>query len=158
MKAKAKYYQFDAKLAEGQEYERKIDTVFAKWFQILPATPQQQRQGIDRMFWHVKDEKRYAVEYKADSVAGKTGNAFVETISVDTTNKPGWAVSSEADMLVYMITEPETIYAIPMARIRRELPRWQEQYVTKTAQNDGYKTHGVLVPLAELEKIAILVM
>jgi hypothetical protein len=155
--ATARHYQFESKLAEGQEYERQLDAVFAKWFQVLPATPAQQRQGIDRTFWHVKDNKSYSVEYKADSVAGRTGNAFVETISVDTTNKPGWAVSSQADMLVYLVTEPQTIYCIWMIKLRSHLADWEAKYATKTAQNQGYRTHGILVPLTEFEAIASLV-
>lgn len=154
---RAKYYQFQAQLAEGQAHERHLDDVFAKWFAIKPATAAQQRLGIDRIFRH-RDGSVYQVEYKADSLAGKTGNAFVETISVDTTGKPGWAITSQATTLVYMVTEPETVYVIPMVRIRTLLPRWQAVYRTTTAQNDGYQTHGVLVPLAEFEKISILTL
>lgn len=151
-------YDFKEKLAEGQAYERRLDNHFRRFnIDIRPATMEEQHQGIDRFFTHRPTGAVDAMEYKADSLAGKTGNAFVETISVDTTGKPGWAIASEARYLVYLVTEPETIYLIAMSRLRAALPAWQAQYRTASAANDGYRTHGVLVPLHELEKIAITV-
>ena len=41
------------------------------------------------------------------------------------TGKPGWAVASQARYLVYLVTEPETIYFIAMRRVRSALPRWK---------------------------------
>ena len=151
-----KQYGFFEQLAIGEAYERRLDDHFRQALDIatiMPATRMQQGAGIDRI-WHMQDGRLATVEYKADDRAGRTGNAFVETISVDTTQKPGWAVSSAAMLLAYMVTQPETIYLIAMARLRAELPRWQRQYRTTYAQNDGYRTHGVLVPLAEFERIA----
>ena len=151
-----KQYGFFEQLAIGEAYERRLDEHFEQALDIaliMPATRMQQGAGIDRI-WHLKDGRITTVEYKADEKAGRTGNAFVETISVDTTQKPGWAVASTAMLLAYLVTEPETIYLIAMGRLRAELPRWQRQYRTTYAQNDGYRTHGVLVPLAEFERIA----
>lgn len=151
-------YDFKEQLAEGQAYERRLDAHFRQFaIEIRPATMDEQRQGIDRFFTHRRTGKVDAMEYKADSLAGKTGNAFIETISVDTTNKPGWAVASKARYLVYMVTEPETIYLIDMRALHLALPVWKARYRTTSAQNNGYRTHGVLVPLLELEKIAIAV-
>ena len=151
-------YDFKEQLAEGQAYERRLDEHFSQFnIEIRPATMDEQRQGIDRFFTHRTTGKVDAMEYKADSLAGKTGNAFVETISVDTTNKPGWAVASKARYLVYMVTDPETIYLIDMRALHVALPVWKARYPTRQAQNFGYRTHGVLVPLHELERIAIAV-
>ncbi len=149
-------YGFFEQLAIGEAYERRLDEHFRQSLdiaRITPATRMQQSAGIDRV-WYLKDGRITTVEYKADDKAGRTGNAFVETISVDTANKPGWAVASAAILLAYLVTEPETIYLIAMDKLRAELPRWQRQYRTTYAQNDGYRTHGVLVPLAEFERIA----
>ena len=89
---------------------------------------------------------------------GRTGNALIETISVDTDGRPGWAYTSRATLLVYLVTEPQTI--------------WRDQHGTAAASvtavvgglsdcaqaiNDGYSTHGLLVPLDELERIAAAV-
>jgi len=144
-------YDFARQLAIGEAHERRLDAHFARWFAITPATRDEQRAGIDRIFVHRTTGARYAVEYKA----GETGNAFIETISVDATGRAGWAVSSRADILVYLVTQPETVYAVRMTTLRRALARWQRRYPKRSAQNQGYKTWGYLVPLAELEKIAL---
>ena len=43
---------------------------------------------------------------------------------MDTEQRPGWAYSSQASLLVYLVTDPQTIYVISMARLRRNLARW----------------------------------
>lgn len=147
-------YHFLTQLARGLAGEAEIDRLFADFYTIVPATPAQQRREIDRI-WHAKDGNRtHFVEYKTDEKAGRTGNAFIETVSVDTACKPGWATGSHADLLVYFVTDPQTVYLIRFARLRKELERWQATYPTKTVVNDGYKTRGLLVPLDELEVIA----
>ena len=151
-------YDFKEQLAEGQAYERRLDQHFSQFnIEIRPATMDEQREGIDRFFTHRKTGKVDAMEYKADSLAGRTGNAFIETVSVDTTNKPGWAVASKARYLVYLVTDPETIYLIDMRALHVALPVWKARYPVRQAQNFGYRTHGLLVPLLELERIAIAV-
>ena len=151
-------YDFRTQLAIGERYELQLDAFFGQWaVDIRPATAEEQRRGIDRVFTSRATGAVDTMEYKADDKAGRTGNAFIETISVDTTGKPGWAVASQADYLVYLVTDPETIYLVRMRRLRTALPRWQAKYPTKVAQNIGYCTYGVLVPLHELEQIAVRV-
>jgi hypothetical protein len=53
------------------------------------------------------------------------------------------------------VTQPETVYAVRMTTLRTALARWQRHYPKRSAQNQGYKTWGYLVPLAELEEIAM---
>ena len=95
-------YQFAAQLQQGESYEAQIDAFFRSKFnvQISAVDRTSQRRGIDRVWFDVNDDRTWTVEYKADSLAGKTGNAFIETISVDTEQRPGWAYSSQAQMLV----------------------------------------------------------
>lgn len=151
-------YAFKEQLAIGEQYERQLDAFFAQWdIDIRPATAEEQRQGIDRFFTHRPTGKVDTMEYKADDKAGRTGNAFIETVSVDTTGKPGWALASQAMYLVYLVVEPEAIYLVSMRRLRRELPRWRAAYPEVSAQNDGYRTLGLLVPLHELESVAVVV-
>ena len=150
-------YDFNKQLALGQAYEQHLDDLMRKWFAITPATKVQQQRGIDRVFHH-KDGSVYLVEYKADMLAGSTGNAFVETVSVDTADRPGWAYSSQATMLIYLVTQPETVYCIWMARLRLQLERWKAAYPAAHADNGRYRTHGILVPLAEFEMIASLAL
>jgi len=147
-------YDFRTQLATGEEAERRLDAWFAHWYAIEPATMDQQRQGIDRIFTRRDTGRAFKVEYKTDSRASATGNAFVETVSVDTTGKAGWAYTSQADMLLYYVPVSEVIYVIQMTSLRRHLPRWQQQYPARRIPNQGYCTHGLLVPLDEFERIA----
>ena len=151
----ATIYQFQTQLRQGESYEAELDQFFrGLGFRISAANRSMQRCGIDRVFFHVRDEQLFTVEYKADSRAGATGNAFIETVSVDTAGKPGWAYSSTAAILVYLVTNPQTIYWLEMAKLRRQLPRWATVYPKRQAHNTNYQTHGLLVPLHELERIA----
>lgn len=152
-------YGFAEQLAVGEAWEAHLDAFFGGQFpvEIRPASMEEQRKGIDRLFVSKRTGAIDTVEYKADRLAGKTGNAFIETVSVDATGKPGWAVASQARYLVYLVTDPETIYFIAMRRVLAALPRWRAAYPEARAQNEGYQTVGLLVPLAELEKIATVV-
>lgn len=147
-------YNFDAQKARGDAGEAFLDCWFADTYNIRPATREEQRRGIDRIFRHRQTAERLAVEYKTDYKAARTGNAFVETVSVDTAGKTGWAYSSEADYLIYYVPGDELIYVLTLETVRRELPRWVQEYPPRAARNEGYATHGVLVPLDEFEKYA----
>lgn len=145
-------YDFTTQLTQGAEGERILDNYFANWFTIRHATRLEQRNGIDRIF--TREGATYKVEYKTDTRASQTGNAFVETVSVDTAGKRGWAYTSEAEYLLYYVPGPETVYIIPFAQLRRHLTQWEQQYPTRKIPNRGYQTHGLLVPLDEFERIA----
>ena len=112
-------YQFDAQHADGLAGEAFLDALFSRWYRIRPASAAQQRRGIDR--WFRTTTRRLAVEYKTDHTAARTGNAFVETVSVDTAHKPGWAYTSQADYLVYYIPPDGLVYVLRFAVLRREL-------------------------------------
>lgn len=151
-------YQFAQQLAQGEAFEKQLDAFFREQgFQVSVVSRTMQRQGIDRVFLHRTNGDLFTVEYKADALAGKTGNAFIETVSVDTAHKQGWIHTSQASVLVYLVTDPETIYWLPFGRLRLNLPRWERRYPVRKAQNDGYQTHGLLVPLHELEQLAEVV-
>lgn len=149
-------YNFDEQMQTGDQGEKIMDDFFAaRGYTIRPATPEEQRRGIDRAFRSPKTGRVSLVEYKSDHTAARTGNAFIETVSVDSAGKPGWALTSQADYLVYFIPPTGTIYVIPFLAINWELPRWIRDYPPREAQNDGYKTHGVIIPLTELERQAL---
>ena len=149
-----KMYDFAEKLAEGEAGEATLDKLWDARWQVLKAGRDDQRRGIDRWLIDSSIDERHSLEYKTDTTAGRTGNAFVETVSVSTTNKPGWAVSSQAQWLIYYIPKPETVYCIKLARLRQALPMWRKQYPSRDVQNRGYVTTGLLGPLDEFEKIA----
>ncbi len=98
------------------------------------------------------------MEYKTDHRAQTTGNAFVETISIDRDLKLGWAVTSESDLLLYYIPGLELIYVIRFEALRAQLPRWLRTYPIRSIQNQGYATHGILVPLHEFEVLSEVIL
>lgn len=147
-------YNFATKLHEGQKHEQFLDELSAQWYEIREASREEQRRGIDRIFTEKATGLIVKVEYKADTTASRTGNAFVETISVDTANKPGWAYTSQADWLLYYLPQDGLIYLFELTTLRRHLPRWVKQFPARAIPNEGYKTHGILVPLDEFERYA----
>jgi hypothetical protein len=151
-------YSFDAQKARGDSGELFLDKWFATDYDVKPATRHEQRRGVDRTFIQRRTGQRFRVEYKTDYKAAETGNAFVETVSVDTAGKAGWAYSSEADYLIYYIPTDDLIYVLALEVLRHELPRWVREYPLRAAQNEGYATHGLLVPLDEFEKSAEVVI
>lgn len=148
-------HHFNDKLAQGESYEAYLDGVFRSWGYVVDAVDRfDQRRGIDRVMFNPRTGETTAVEYKADSMAQKTGNAFVETISVDTTGKRGWAYTSQADYLAYYIPGDGLLYLMAFTTLRAHLPRWQATYRPVGARNDGYMTRGIAVPLREFEQHA----
>jgi hypothetical protein len=150
-------FNFNDQMRQGDQAEVFLDSFFAaKGYSIAHASRDQQRQGIDRLLTNPQG-KESTVEYKADSAAARTGNAFIETVSVDASGKMGWALTARADILVYYVPPNGTIYVIPFKTIQWELPRWIRDYPPRHAQNNGYATHGIIIPLSELEKSAMRV-
>jgi hypothetical protein len=150
-------YAFKEQLTKGEQSEAALDGFFAQWYAIQPVALEQQRQGIDRIFTRLTDGQVYKVEYKCDWTAGKTHNAFVETVSVDTTNKPGWAYSSQADYLIYYIPGAVRVYVIALVDLRACLPAWRN-FPIRRIPNQGYHTVGLLVPLDEFTYIATKIL
>ena len=147
-------YSFKRQFRRGQKAERYIDTLFADQFNIKPANRSEERRGIDRHFVS-RDGKHYSIQYKADKTAARTGNAFVEIISVDTKNIPGWAYTCEADFIFYYIDDIGPIYILRPKDIKKKLKRWERKYQTRAIPNKGYNTIGLLVPLDEFERLAV---
>lgn len=153
-------YSFFERLGFGQQGESFLDKHFSKWYDIKPATRAQQRKGIDRIF--TANGRSYKVEYKCDATAARTGNAFVETVSVDSAGKPGWALTCSADFIIYYIVGIGPAYVIKPGEIKKRVKRWEGQYQSRKVPNNKggkkYNTIGVLVPLSEFEAIAYQVL
>lgn len=146
-------YSMNEQLARGESAEERLDKHFSDRFAITPATRDQQRHGIDRVFRHRETGAYYHIEYKTDWTAASTGNAFVETVSVDAQNKPGWAYASEADWLIYYVPGRRTIYIMSFPTLREQLPRWLATCRdAPPIPNEGYNTLGILVPLTEFAR------
>lgn len=55
---------------------------------------------------------------------------------------------------LYYVPGMDVVYIFRPGDIRRQVERWRRLYRSATAQNSGYRTHGVLVPLDEMERHA----
>ncbi len=117
-----------------------------------------QAAGVDFLFTDRITNQTWLVELKTDTRAYDTGNAFIETVAVDRESKLGWAYTSTAHWLLYFIPQNRRIYRIALEVLRVELPSWEGRFPTRRIPNRGargdYFTHGLLVPLEELYRIA----
>lgn len=141
-------YSFAEQLERGQHWEGVLDSYFSTWYNIREASRDEQRRGIDRWFRRKTGGEEVSVEIKADDKTSKTGNLFIETVSVLEKNKPGWAWKSEADILVYLAI-PDTLYIVPMREVRRRIPEWRDEYGTRNVRNKGWTSVGIPVPEEE---------
>lgn len=152
----AKRYDFHTQKAIGAYYERELDALFAEKFEIEYASRAEQRRGIDR--WLTRNGVTLGVEIKADLHAHHTKTAFIETISVDSSRGrkmvPGWALTSEADLLLYYLPVTRELLAVEMVAIREALPEWERRYRSRKLDNGWYCTWGLIVPLWELERLS----
>ncbi len=142
-------YSFPKQLKKGQKWESQLDSYFGRWYDIKPAYMEEQRQGIDRKFTpkNSKAAQIMTVEYKADELTQKTGNVFIETHSVlnEFVTTLGWGWTSKAYMLIYWAI-PDTIYIVPMLKVREHMPEWEQKYGVRLVPNKGYQSAGIPVP------------
>jgi len=144
-------YKFKDSLEDGEKHEKVLDDYYSQWFYIQPVSFAAQKSGIDRTWTNISDNFRYSVEYKADSTAANTGNAFIETISVDTTNTMGWAYTSCSQLMIYYIPPLKKAYRCAILSLKHLLRGWIKKYGTVSIPNEGYNTIGIIVPLEEFQ-------
>jgi hypothetical protein len=157
-------YQFGVKHGQGKAAEQVIYDLFQESFNVIPAPGYLQAEGVDFTFSDRISGAVYKVELKTDWTGNRTGNAFIETVSVardGEPHQPGWAHTSKADWLLYFLPNPmpPKIYRITFEVLRLELPGWMDRYPArlipnKSPQRGDYTTIGILVPLTELDRIA----
>jgi len=151
-------YNFNQQLTRSKTYEAVLDKYLEDYFFIRLASMTEERQGIDRIMRLRNPFLK--VEYKCDSRADTTRNAFIETKSVvygDETLAPGWAFSTTCDVVVYYLTRSRTAYLISPAKLRELLPTWMKQFPTRRVStrtsSSHYETEGLLVPLFVLNDL-----
>ena len=147
-------YEFNVMLKLGEKHEADLDVYFSKWYRIERVNMELQRLGVDRLF-NRPDGTRISVEYKADDTAARTGNAFIETVSVDNQNKPGWALSSIAQVLIYYIPPLQDIYIIRMLDLKMDIEKLVSNHEVKQIPNGGYMTEGIPVSIDNLQRYII---
>ena len=147
-------YHFSTQQAQGDVGEQRIAAFCAPVYRVRWATRAEQRRGLDLVLTHRETGDVTTVEVKTDRTAGRTGNAFIETVSVDTAGRRGWLYTSTADYLAYYIPGPGHLYLVRLAALRNALAGRLSQYPERRIANNGYHTLGRLVPLAELRRVA----
>lgn len=146
-------YRMDEQLQKGTAGAQVIAKYLSPRFCIEDVSRTEQRQGKDFKLTDRLTGSTKFIEVKSDEKAVLTHNAFIETISVDAVNKPGWAYTCEADEIFYYCLGLEIVYVLNPFNIRALLPVWSS-YPLKPAWNEGYKTWGLCVPLEEIEACA----
>lgn len=138
-------YRFKTQKRKGAEIEQELDAYFGQSYDLRRATPEQQRQGIDRVFVH--DGSQVTVEYKADWTAHTSNNAFIE---VQVGDKPGWALTCQAQAILYYVPQRKTGYWLLPPELRAQLRGPWRNFPRKTVHNCNFVAVGILVPLAML--------
>lgn len=102
----------------------------------------------------IVDDGKENYSFSLKTVKERYSYLFMETISNDAKNTPGWAIYCEADYMIYTMGFPEDLlcYRFPVSSIRG-LDLKSDKYkqgapgITKTREGTVlYKTYGKLVP------------
>lgn len=149
-----KTYSFRQQLQLGQKAERAIADILKNQFEVVEASHDQQRQGIDILGRHRISGQYLRFEIKSDLLAHQYGNAFVEIISNDAARKPGWVFTCTADILLYFIPGCSKLLFFRPFRLRDRTWLWEQRFPVKPSQNFSYRTWGICVPLAEFAPLA----
>lgn len=114
---------------------------------------QSQRLGIDRILHLSSGRTLYIDEKKRESVYS---DILLEYLSVDTTGAPGWIEKPlHIDYLAYAFMPTRCAYLFPWHVLQRawrvNKQRWMSAYKPVVAQNNGYRTHSLPIPIAVLQ-------
>ncbi len=143
-------HNFQRSLSFGKQAEQQLDTIFSKWYQIEEVSlADEKKLGIDRIFTKPNGQT-LRVEYKADRLALKTGNIFIE---LEVNGKPGWTRKTVADIVIYAFAREnriESALIITQDLIKSLLPIW-EKLPRKTIANNGFSGVGVLVSIKSFD-------
>jgi hypothetical protein len=146
-------YEFGTQDAIGAEDAEILDTYFSQRWYITPTSKRRQRQEIDRDYVLKQyDSIKYTVEYKADRLAATYGNLFIELLSNDATGALGWALRCDADLLFIFVRDDMDVYILSVPNLKFMVPYWCMKYEIGKSPNNGYRTHGLKVPRAEVEQ------
>lgn len=153
-------------LKQGKRYEDFLDGYFEPEWLIAPMPEYWERKYFfgDRIFVRRSDYKQVQfIEYKSDESASRTGNLFIETVSVDSTvpPKPGWAVTCQANFIFYYLPLDSKILIFRPNVLRDNLESWRHRYrevPTAPGKNSGYQTWGILLPVEIAETYAVKII
>lgn len=140
----------------GKGVEQFLDGYFRRLGYVIHQTTPYQERALclgDREF--TRGGERLFIEYKSGIQTYYTGNVFLETISVDTTNTPGWVYTCQADLIYYACLLNGKILVFLPEFLRANIDDLKQRFKevkTGKKQNQNYDTHGVIVPLDYAEK------
>jgi hypothetical protein len=153
-------YRFGKQYRVGAIGAQMLDGYFQKLYRLLPATMQEEENGIDRVGFR-EDGTQVFLEYKTDVKADYSGRAFIEVVAYahDLGQRPGWAYTTQADIIVYFLPFSNRLFLLRSRRLRSRMALYEAQYERVQVANAGWKTTGLLVPLEVLliDRIAVLV-
>ena len=123
------------------------------WHKQCTGNTEGQHRGVDRLIYLKNDRVLRIDEKKREAVYS---DILLEYISVDTTGTPGWIEKDLAiDYLSYAFMPTRRVYLFDWLMLRRCWisfgAEWKRDYKTVTAQNNGYKTHSVAIPIDVLQ-------
>lgn len=113
-----------------------------------------QRMGIDRVI-HLSNGRNLRIdEKKRDKVYP---DILLEYLSNDQTGAPGWIEKPLfIDYLAYAFMPTQTVYLFDWLMLKRAWshygPTWKRQYRHIEAQNVGYKTKSIAVPIKVVQR------
>ena len=150
-------HDFRERLAwsESQSDEPFWDAVYRKAFPNMvfhhasTGDTQSQRQGIDRLIHLTNGRTLYIDEKKREK---DYPDICLEYISVDRTGAPGWIEKDlNIDFLAYAFMPAKKCFLFPWLQLRRAWlhfgKEWKARYFNPKAQNRGYTTISVAVPI-----------
>lgn len=149
-------FEVSQQFKSGAEVADFLDRYFsARGWDIRPTTPHEERSLCLGDRHYRKDDEAYTVEYKSGIQTFYTGNIFLETVSVDTEDKPGWVYTCQADFIFYGALLNDRILIFKPSILRNQIDFLKQRFKevsTRNGQNEGYNTHGLIVPLAYAEQ------
>jgi len=136
------------------------DAVYRKAFpnlvnhMLASGDVKSQRMGVDRVLFLANGKTLYIDEKKRREIYT---DVLLEYVSVDTTSAPGWIEKDLAiDYLAYAFMPLQRVYLYPWPMLRRAWLHfksdWLQKYKIPPAQNKGYKTLSVAIPVEILRK------
>jgi len=151
---------------ESLEVERRWSPVVDRWlsreYDVRVADREEDRRGIDRFITR-PDGTVTTIDYKHDQKGWKTGNFFMETCSNEASGREGWALTAEAEWILYhVITGAKQtghpVYLLRVAAIRTHLPWWTRRHPERRAFNKDkgtgreWTTLGICVPFRAADR------
>lgn len=145
-------YTFKQQDKVGQLGAELLDGYCSALWTLRPATMAEEHLGIDRIA-----DNRLKLEYKTDIIGHKTGNCFIEIVASTNPRRPGWAHTTQSDIVLYFFPVSHQILLIDPLRLRTKLDQWETTYRRVSVSNRGYSTVGLLVPIPVVCSVCSLV-